>query len=828
MTMRVWIYVFVLAYLPGALLFRLPFADRARRAQLSAEERVFWYVVLSLVWSLAVVLVLAAAEQYRFERVIACNAGLSTVLLLAGRARLGYGGTAARVTWAAMLPVVLVAIGLWRFFPASEYIIGGKDPGTYVNEGIQIAQRGTLIIHDPTVATVPAHLAGLFFPAAAEPNAGADSTRFMGFYLQRLRSGDVVGQFPHLFPASIALGYGLHGLTGARWAVGVWAILGLFAVYLLGARLVGRAAAFAATVLLGLHVIEVWFARYPNSEVGMQALLFATLLAFARAHQDGDGFFAAIAGSLAGAMIFLRVDALVVIAALATAAVLAWVVNGIRPRAGFVITLVAGTTAGLLYLMGPMRAYFSVPTVYLSALPPGRTAAAIVGGALLLAALVKLRRRAHDWLPLGVIAVLVGTAGYACFIRAPAGRLTDYDAFALRTFVDFYLLWPGFIATVVGLVVVVRRDFWRDPAFVIVFAAFALLFFFKIRVVPEHFWMARRFLPVILPGALLFCAAAALGQVSLRLRGRQLARTIAGAIFLGWLGQQYAVAAAPVMPHVEYAGVIPYLEKLAAHFDDRDLVIVEGRDAGSDTHVFALPLAYIYARQVLVLASARPDKLKLQTFLEDALPRYRRVLFVGGGGTDLLSRRIAATDLADGRQTVPEYASTPWHTYPEGVRRKDFDYTIYQLSLGQSGQGGFVLDIGERDDLYVVRFHAKERSDNRSIRWTGRQSFVSIPGMSGNEREVRLVLHDGGRPKEAAPAIVDVFFNDTAIGTLTVGSGFLTYGLPLPAELAQRAATIDDPAQLRLVTRTTWNPRALLGGPDSRDLGVMVDRVEVR
>jgi hypothetical protein len=31
-----------------------------------------------------------------------------------------------------------------------------------------------------------------------------------------------------------------------------------------------------------LNVIEVWYGRYPNTEVAMQALLFAALLAMAR------------------------------------------------------------------------------------------------------------------------------------------------------------------------------------------------------------------------------------------------------------------------------------------------------------------------------------------------------------------------------------------------------------------------------------------------------------------------------------------------------------------------------------------------------------------
>jgi len=43
------------------------------------------------------------------------------------RAKLRYTPPAARPSWTIVLPIVLVALGCWRFFPASEFIIGGKD-----------------------------------------------------------------------------------------------------------------------------------------------------------------------------------------------------------------------------------------------------------------------------------------------------------------------------------------------------------------------------------------------------------------------------------------------------------------------------------------------------------------------------------------------------------------------------------------------------------------------------------------------------------------------------------------------------------------------------
>jgi hypothetical protein len=823
----------LVGYLPGALLYRLPVAARTRRAALGADERVFWSVVLSLSWSLTVVLVLAALDRYQFSRLLWMNGVACAAFVVAGRERLRFGRDAPRPTWTALLPLILIALGMWRFFPPSEYILGGKDPGTYMNEGIQIAQRGAIVTHDPVVAAVPAFARDLFFPSYGREEYY--STRFMGFFLQDPATGAVVGQFPHLFPASIAIGYGLNGLSGARETIGVWATLGLLSLYFAGARLVGRAPALAGAILLSLNVTQVWFGRYPNAELPMQALLFAALLAFARCHQDDDGFFAPVAGWLTALLLFLRLDAAVPIGAMLGAGVLAWIVDGRRIRGGFAVVFVAGAIAAWFYLTGPIRAYFALPAGFVSDVS---ALTATVGVATALGALVALawlahRRHdlAHRLIAVTLVAAVVGLSVYAWFFRVPTGRLADFDAYALRDFTHFYLGRPSWLGPIVlvvaiaGFAMMVRGAFWRDPALLLTFAAFSICYFYKMRIVPEHFWAARRFLPITLPGLLVAAAFAAIGRARVGPGVWPRARVAAGALFLAVVGWQYAVAAAPVMPHVEYAGVIPYLEHLAARFGDRDLVIVESRNASSDTHVMAVPLADIYARNVLVLNSPRPDKAMLRAFLEDALTRYARVFFVGGGGTDLLSRHIVARAVADERLRTPEYESAR-NAYPTGIHRKDFEYSVYQLTVGDATSTPFVLDVGDRDDLNVLRFNAKEASEGRTVRWTGPQSFVAIPGLTGAEREVVLVMHDGGRPANADPARVTVFLDDVLLGSTDVRPGFQPYRFVIPADLAARLATLDEPAQLRLVS-TTWNPQTLLGGPDDRTLGVMLDRVEV-
>lgn len=827
-TLVALLQVALVAYLPGAALYRLPFWHRDQRAALDAEERAFWHVNLSAAWSLTVVLALAAAGEYQFNRLLAVNAAAVAAMVLTGGRRLRYAGTARRPSWTIVLPVCLVALGLWRFLPVSEYIIGGKDPGAYVNEGIQIAQRGTLLIADHAIAAVPPFARDLFF--RSEYRVEYYSAGFMGFFIQDPATGRVIGQFPHLFPSSMAVGYGINGVTGALQTVAWWALLGVLAVYFVGARLFGRGPGFAAAALLGLHVAQVWFARYPNSDVVLQAALFTSLLAFARAHQDGNRFFGPVAAWMIGLQLFSRVEALLAIVILSGTVVLIWLTSPKeRLKLNFLVPLAIWTGIGLFYLTGLMRGYFWRANVFLVNLPWENVAVGAVAGLVALVVLLWGRQRyaaaARRWIPAGLAGSLVALAVYGYLFREAGGRLAEHDADAVRTFVDIYLWWPMLVAALAGLLILARGGFWRDPAFALTFAGFSIFLFYKMHIVPEHFWLARRFLAIILPGSLLLAAAAALGPLT-SLRGIALLRPLAGAVLLGLAARHYAAAAAPVMPHIEYRNIIPYLERLASRFTERDLIVMESRDAESDIHVLGLPLSYIYAKPVLVLNSAKPDRLRFRFFVEDALTKYDRVFFVGTGGTTLLSRELVATSIDSDRVQVDEFEVTR-DRLPRESRRKEFDYGVYQLSIGQPERGPFTLDVGQRDDLHVLRFHAKEESEGRSIRWTQDASEVALSGLEGGEQAVTLVMSEGGRPATAAPPRVRVLLNGVLLGETAVGAGFRPYVFPIPAALAAAAARADEPATLRLES-SVWSPRATLGGRDTRQLGVMLDTVTVR
>ncbi len=158
----------------------------------------------------------------------------------------------------------------------------------------------------------------------------------MGFFVLDPDTGAVVSQFPHLFPVSIAIGYGLDGLSGGascrgrvgdpRRAGGVFR---------------GRAAGRATR---GVRPAR-FSSRSTSSRSGSRATrtpksscrrcCFAALLGDARAHVDGDAFFAPVAGSLLGLLLFLRFDAVLGVAAVMAALALMVLAGTSRLRTWF-------------------------------------------------------------------------------------------------------------------------------------------------------------------------------------------------------------------------------------------------------------------------------------------------------------------------------------------------------------------------------------------------------------------------------------------------------------------------------------------------------------
>jgi hypothetical protein len=158
---------------------------------------------------------------------------------------------------------------------------------------------------------------------------------------------------------------------------------------------------------------------------------------------------------------------------------------------------------------------------------------------------------------------------------------------------------------------------------------------------------------------------------------------------------------------------------------------------------------------------------------------------------------------------------------------KPFDFTIYKLVQTGLDPPPQTLDIGGTDDLHLVDFHPKERlsGGDLTFRWTQDTSYL-LMSVPADSRELALRLN-GGRPRGAPLPRVTVYLEGEELSTAELTNEFRDYVFPIPAATASTLAQRKDGVQIR-ITSSTWIPRTIIGGPDTRALGVMIDRAEIR
>ena len=562
--------------------------------------------------------------------------------------------------------------------------------------------------------------------------------------------------------------------------------------------------------------------------------MFAGLLAYSRASIDEDPFFAPAAATLLTLSLFAHFSATLVVGAVGISLLLG-LVDDRRPQLAFVMPLVVGGTLAAWYFGTTLNEYLDRPWGILRRAGPVHITSMIAGvvalaGILWAVQQERLRLTMRTWLPWLLLTGLTAVATYAYFFRTQGPGLAVHDAEALREFARVYISPFGLATAMVGLAVLVCRSFWRGLAFVTIAAVFSCFIFYKMRITPEHFWLARRYVPVILPAACLLMGTAISFPTSVGLppgldrRAARVGLRLPGVAVLLLILIQFFSATQPILGYVEYAGVIPRLEALEAMFEDDDLVIIEARDA-SDLHTLAVPLAYVYARNVLLLVARNPDPEAFGEFLTWARGRYRRVLFVGGGGSQVLSRSTTALPVTSEQFRVPEYERS-YPTIPQEIRLKQYDVGIYELVPRLGTTGPLDLDVGGMDDLYVAAFHSKETLGDQpiSFRWTREASFVMIPYVGDEVRTMTLWLSAGGRPRDLPAPRVEVFLANRLLGMVTVTEGFQPYAFNIAPDHAREIGGSDEPVQVSIASNT-WSPSAALDADDTRNLGVMVDRL---
>jgi hypothetical protein len=229
----------------------------------------------------------------------------------------------------------------------------------------------------------------------------------------------------------------------------------------------------------------------------------------------------------------------------------------------------------------------------------------------------------------------------------------------------------------------------------------------------------------------------------------------------------------------------------------------------------------VHGLSVLEMARFKPDPDRLEHLVTTWRPRYRNVYFVhtSASGTDLCGVFL---------ERVQPFSFGTWEwerAYARKPRGREFhalNFTVSRVVPPDQIQVPPlpVVDVGGTDDVQVSGFYDKEGGGDRTYRWTGPCASVFLPGVRPGA--TLAISTSTGRRPASRPANVAMRLNGVRLGEFQSSSGWSEHVLRLPDPLPA------GPPVLRLDV-AAWRPTHTDPlSTDERDLGVMVDRLEIR
>ncbi len=814
-------------FLPGLVLVAALGGEGKLR--LSLVEQIYLSTAGSLLISGWVSLVLAELGFFsptRTALVVVAGAALAVVVL---RRRLSLRpGAVSRSEM--LVAAALVAFSAAVYFPPFEHILGGRDPGVYVNAGFHLARDGRLVYHDPVVADIPREAWPLFFPDKVLPPW--DYHRYLGFGLESPESARVVPHGLHLYPVWIGTASALYQPKSGLYATPFFALLAVSGFFLAFRRIFSLEVAALASALLAVFEIQIWFARFPNSEIVVQFLFATSLLLFFFMEEQRSTLAGAFAGLALGATSLARVETLLFGAPVAL--YFGW--KRVRRElkapeisflAGFLLVGIHAAIHDRLFAWPYVSSILG--RHYWRFLGENLPAVAFVAAILFFVvdrSVRKLPAKLFDVfdsfrLRMGAALALFLLALYAYFVRPHwhGPRTAPHDAEAFLR-MGWYLYPLGLSLAVAGGMALLLRARRTQAFFLLAALTYSLFFFYKVRVWHDHYFAMRRFIPVILPA---FFVAMAFLLSSLRESGGRLAALGSRVVAVLLVGV-YLVSGHRLWRHNEFRGSLAFVEELARHIGDDDVAIFPAQEG---LHLLELPLAQLEDRKVLEFYTLKPDRALLEKLLESWKDRYHDVFFVTNYKISLSG--LFTRHVKDFELTTEKYEYS-YDRPPKGPEPLNLRFTLSKAvdleDLARRVPKLPALDVGGSDDLQVAWFHEKElEADGTSFRWSQRTSSVFLPAVGAGSRTIALRLA-GPKESEAPLHPIEAALDGRPLGTLSPTRGFEVYELSIPPELGERAEAT---YSILTLSTKTWRPsNDIPDASDVRDLGFRLDSVEVR
>jgi hypothetical protein len=796
-------------------------------------------------------------RTFRFLRAGALAAFIGLISMLAMTIALGEFGLYTPVLeWTAigLIAAVGAGVGAWRdkaslgrqalaavpaagLFAASvvvvmalprqgEWIVGGWDPGTYVDQGVFVSRHGTFRpASDPLFSAIEDEYWPTFVPRVLNFAEGLpvfpidpETRRFEFFFFRGM-------------PAAVAVADrcgGLRAATRINMILGLLALLG--AAHVFWTWLGMRQHRWFALCLFAAHPLWLYHLHFPTSELLQQFLWFG-IFGAAAMRTDSRG---------ARVLTALGCFALVV-THIATSVFVGLFLVGLawcdlyrrdrdavrRERLWQAAAMAAGVAVDLLTSPTTVgRLDFILPRLL-------ALAGLFVVGAMVLDRIGRGSDEAREShaSALGAIAVGLLIAGVALALAGAA--LAPHRLHALRTGVSMLLPYlttglailgvAGLSAFAAGVNDVSRPA--KAALFLMVAATFASLV--ESAIAPLYPWATRRFVALSVP---FFALAAGYVLTRLWLAASRWMRPAGTVVFAATLAG-YGPWSWPAVTATEYDGLSARLAEAAAKVGPRDVLVV-------DRFAYGVPLRFLHGRHVI------NGERMAETADASEVERIVRGLWcLQCRGWTVRLMTVTPRGLGN-LPFVPAGARLDWRSEPFVLREIEHsdrvaDFRIRHLPMRialytwDTANGVVVpaatntlldIDIGEPADAVSLMsgFHGREvLPSGRTVRWTTGDAVVAIRGeWAGARVEVDFV--DRHCPGGALAGGLAVSWN---------GEDLQVQEDPAATGEARRISAtlpLNTGGVHRLRVRSAaWSPRDTCGSADGRALGVMLDRVRV-
>lgn len=738
------------------------------------------------------------------------------------------------------------------YFQPHQYILGGTDAGTYVNVAATLARTGDYVFEDEWNAVLREHAATTLRAQPAQWET--DYLQFVGWYLDNQDPARVIPQFFSFHPVWLAIAIELAGLTGAYLMSPLWMVLGLVALYLFARFLFDPRTGLLATLILALNALTIFFGRYPTTEPLTLLLLFAGFLSFQRLWQQPSSsrLWGAFGGLMFGAALLTRIDLPLLPFFLLLAAVWQWRWRGWSGAwTLFAVTFgLVAAYAGILAAVLHWPYAWNTYSIVIQLLREELLLFFLLGLFLLLfgGALYLYGRQRNvnfdrlwthlgenKWLRWSAAVSLVLLSAYAYFLRPLQASQLSYPSWPGGTEIPilnhenwvrlgWYLTPLGLLLATAGAAYLLIHESWKRLWF---FLAVSLLttiqYVYNIFNTPYQIYGMRRYLPLILPSLSLFAAVLlvrALWQTGRR--PLQVLGAIGALLLLGGLIYQ----ARYVLPQQDFDGAPAQLLDLEAELKPGSILIMPEESSDNFGDRFGAPLYFLFDHPVATVRTDEPALIDsfVQDVQEYAAAEQRPLQLLA---VDSIPEALEDALPLDPNTMVPfrtQMLANTFEEFPSRIQNIYYGIEIYDISptAAASEPGSTTVDIGTLDTLYIADgFHYKEpRAGDITMRWTGEDATLHIPLTSATPVTVsiRAMIF---RPETVPATPVTVLLDNRPLGQFTPQGDWQTYTFSGTADPVDGLSTLH-------FRSTTFNPRALALSGDGRDLGFLLDWVEIQ